>query len=296
MAEGVTPEPGSELQPVAGRELEPRSSKELARYTPRPVHGHETKFRLTYAGLAGLALAAVAAAAVFLLSGKPPKPPAWSRWKPSASGDAALLQIASHVAPAYRLPTGEQLVAVEGGPAEIAGLPVHIVLLKTPSDFSLPPGKSALFTLSGLGQHGSISFGKPSHERMLLLQREALEISLYTFHYVKDVQQVVVILPPAPKDQKPSHAMFFRKNDMKPRLERPLHFTLAERPPSIPSLRGGPNKDFLEKVAASDLYNFDVTQAPDASVLLELAHFPIQGSAGGGSSGSGSGTSGTKTP
>src|SRR3954452_12920079 len=107
MADGVTPETsGAELEPTAGRELESAGSKELAPYAPRVSHGHETRFRFTYAILAGVALAAVAATVIFLASGKPPTPPEWSQWKPSAGGDQALGQIAEHVGPAYRLPTG----------------------------------------------------------------------------------------------------------------------------------------------------------------------------------------------
>ena len=278
MAEGVTPEPGGgkELEPTTGsRELEQTHSKELAPYTPRISHGHETKFRMIYAVLAGVGLAAVAAAVIFLAAGKPPKPPEWSTWKPTASGDDALTQIASHIAPAYRQPGGQQLVAVEGGPAQVAGLPVKIVLLRTPNDFALAQGKSAVFSLCGLGKFCSIKSGKPSHERTLLLQRESLELALYSFRYVGDVKQVVVILPPAPK-RKPSQAMFFSRADMKPQLDQPLRATLPAKPPSIPSLRDGPIKDFLEKVTGSQVYNYDLTQAQDASVLLELAHFDLK--------------------
>src|ERR671930_674483 len=136
MAEGVTPEPsgGKELEPTTGRELEQSHSKELERYTPRPAHGHETKFRMTYAVLGGIGLAAVAAAVIFIAAGKPPKPPPWSAWKPTASGDQALAQIAEHVAPAYRLPTGQQIVAVGGGALQIAGNPGKNLLRPTPRE------------------------------------------------------------------------------------------------------------------------------------------------------------------
>jgi hypothetical protein len=276
MAEGVTPEPGKGLERASGHELEAPKSKELTKYAPRVTHGHEHKFRFTYAALAGLGLAAVAAAVIFVVAGKPPKPPAWSQWKPTAGGDQALAQIADHVAPAYRLPTGEQLVAVDGGPLQIQGIPVKIVLLKSPRDFALADGKGALFTLCGLGDNCSIKSGKPSHERMLLLRREAQELALYTFRYVKDVDQVVVLLPPAPK-AKPSVAMFIRKNDVKSQIEKPLHATLPPKPPSITALKGGrPMANYLEKLTLPEVYNFDVVQSQDASVLLELARFPLQ--------------------
>jgi hypothetical protein len=286
MAEGVTPEPngaGKELEPTKRPELEKAQSKELAPYTPQAKHGHETKFRMTYAVLAGLGLAAVAAAVIFIAAGKPPKPPQWSLWKPSASGDQALGQIAEHVAPAYRLPTGEQLVAVDGGPLQIAGFPVKIVLRPNPNEASPSDGKGALFTLCGLGKNCSIKSGKPSVERALLMQREAYELALYTFRYVGDVKQVVVLLAPPP-GKTPSQAMFFKRNDLKPALSRPLRFTLPGKPPSLPALKAGRERSFITNTVGNDLYNFDVIQAQDASVLLELAHFPLQDSSSSGSS------------
>jgi hypothetical protein len=290
MAEGVTPEKGGgELEPVAGRELEPAQSKELAPYTPRVSHGHETKFRFTYAILAGVALAAVAATGIFVAAGKPPTPPQWSPWKPAASGDEALGQIANHVAPAYRLPGGEQLVAVNGGPLQIEGIPVKIVVRPTPTDAAPSDGKGALYTLCGLGKNCSIKAGKPSHERALLMQREAYELALYTFRYVGDVKQVVVLLPPPPK-RPPTQAMFFKRNRVEPQLARPLRFALPGKPPSIKSLKGGPARDFIDRATGSDVWNFDLIQAQDASVLLELAHFPLQDAS------SGSSQSATGTP
>jgi hypothetical protein len=276
MAEGVTPESsGKDLESTSGQELESAHSKELAPYTPQVSHGHESKFRFSYAILAGIGVAALAIAGIFIAAGKPPKPPAWSTWKPSAGGDQALGQIANHVGPAYRLPTGEQLVAVDGGPLQIAGIPVKILLRPSRTESAPSDGTGALYTLCGLGKNCSIKAGKPSHERSLLMQREAYELALYTFRYVGDVQQVVVLLPPPP-GKPPLQAMFFKKDELKQELSRPLRFTLTGKPPLISSLKGGPAKKFIDKATGSDVYYFDVIQAQDASVLLELAHFPLQ--------------------
>ncbi|HEY2601677.1 MAG TPA: hypothetical protein VGI67_08985 [Thermoleophilaceae bacterium] len=277
MADDLTPDlpSGTDLERGSTRELEERHSKELEKYRPRATHGHETKFRMIYAVLAGVGLAAVAAAAIFMIGGRPPKPPQWSSWKPSGSGDQALGQIADHIAPSYRLPTGEQLVAVDGGPLQIAGIPVKVLLRPTPKESAPSNGKGALYTLCGLGNHCSIKAGHPSHERTLLMQREAYELALYTFRYVGDVKQVVVLLPPPP-GKTPTQAMFFRKDDLKPELARPLRFTLPGRPPSIRALKTGSARKFINRSTAGDVYNFGVIQAQDASLLLELAHFPLQ--------------------
>ena len=276
MAEGVTPpeSSGSELEARAGAELETRQSKELAPYVPQQ-HGHETRFRLMYAVLAGVALAAVAIAAIFVMAGRPPKPPQWSQWEPSAGGDAALGQIAEHIAPAYRLPTGEQLVAINGGPLQFAGFPARVVLLKPPNDYKLADGKGALFILCGLGNNCSIRVGKASKERGRLLQREALELALDSFHYVSDLKHVVVLMPPAPK-KTPTRAMFFERGDVKPQLDRPLRTTLGSRPPSILSLKEGtPQSNTIERLTGSELYFFKPLQTQDVGVLLELSRSPL---------------------
>jgi hypothetical protein len=52
--------------------------------------------------------------------------------------------------------------------------------------------------MCGDGSDCSIKQGKPSLERGLLLYREALELALYTFHYVGGVEQVIVTIPPPP--------------------------------------------------------------------------------------------------
>ena len=42
--------------------------------------------------------------------------------------------------------------------------------------------------------------GKPSQERLKVLHREALELALYTFRYLPDVEGVVTLLPPPPPE------------------------------------------------------------------------------------------------
>ncbi|MGZ4200649.1 MAG: hypothetical protein ACXVRH_01170 [Thermoleophilaceae bacterium] len=287
MAEDLTPPeeqpPGHELAHV-GRELEPAPKREIQQYVPYETK-HVHKFRMAFAGLVGFGVAAVAAAVLFLIAGRPPKPPAWSEWKPSASGDAALEQIATHVGQRYRLPSGQQLVLVEGGPLQIGGFPVHVVLQPTATATpSLSNGQGALYVLSGMGPKGSITTGKPSQERMLLLRREALELALYTFRYEKDVKQVVAILPPAPKTD-PVRAMFFRRGDVSDELARPLRFTLPGTPPPIESLHTGPMHDYLNKLTNPGFYFFGVQQAQDANFLLILSHSPPQPASSSSSSG-----------
>jgi hypothetical protein len=60
-----------------------------------------------------------------------------------------------------------------------------------------------------------IDAGKPSKERMLLLRREGLELALYSFRYLKDVKQVVVLIPATPGKAQ-TIALYFSRDDCVP--------------------------------------------------------------------------------
>ena len=62
-----------------------------------------------------------------------------------------------------------------------------------------------------------------------VLRREALELSLYAFKYLKNVDQVVSLVQTV-KDGGTS-AVFLRKRDLQPELEHPLRDTLPLRTP-----------------------------------------------------------------
>jgi hypothetical protein len=128
-----------------------------------------------------------------------------------------------------------------------------------------------LYNLCGLGQNCSIKEGKPTVARSLVLRREALELALYTFRYIKNVNQVVVILPPKPGD-KPSYAMFFRRGDssIDASLSRPLAATLPGSPPvppNIPKLE----QASLDQLTAPNLFQFTPQEGGDAHVYLVLS-------------------------
>ena len=79
------------------------------------------------------------------------------------------------------------------------------------------------YRLCGSGDNCSIAIGTPSPSELQLLRREALELSLYTFKYVKDVDSVVVFLPPPPPsanaEQQTSGTLFLRRERRRAELE-----------------------------------------------------------------------------
>ena len=125
------------------------------------------------------------------------------------------------------------------------------------------------FVLCGLGQNCSISQGEASAARHSLLRRQALELSLYTFKYVDDIDSVTVFLPPPPGGESPGSAVFLRRGDVKQELSRPLSRTMAPGAPSIGSI---PARELqtLNRITSARLYRYEYTQAQDLSAVLVL--------------------------
>ncbi len=233
---------------------------------------HTPRFQFLLGALFAVGLAAVAAVVALAMQGKRTGPPEpfWSAWRPHGGDSPA--QIAQHVGQHYHLGTGEQLVVVTGGPLEIAGLPMDIVLQQPVSQggsFFKVDGKGVLYRMCGLGPQCSIAAGKPSTERGLLLRREALELALYTFRYV-DADNVVVFIPPAP-GKKPSQAVFFRRSDVGKQLEQPLGSTLTRTAPLPSTMVHSPDAQSVYRITTPHQFRFSFSQANgDQSAFLIL--------------------------
>jgi hypothetical protein len=251
---------------------------ELAR--PIDVTPHAARFQFIYGVLIAIAVTAVAATAYLVghdRGSAQPVGPFWSAWAPTKGGGNPLRQISNHVGPEYRLPGGQQLVAVTGGPMEVAGFPLTIALREDPTNnnnITLISGSDGvLYRLCGLGPKCAIDHGKPSTERHLLLRREALELALYTFRYIRGVNDVVVLMPPR-LGEDPSQALFFRLKDVVPELDRPLDRSLAARTPSIRGVAASPDAPLVDRITTASLFKFSLTQAnQDNQAFLVLDRF-----------------------
>jgi hypothetical protein len=244
----------------------------------QPPSTYAPRFRMITGALVGVAIGALAATGLLIAGGQPAKGPSWSPWKPSdRNTQDGAQQIARHVGANYRLPTGDQLVLVTGGPLKVAGLdlPVRIALDESAGgtgsadDVSEIKGRTAMYQLCGLGPRCAINKGKPSTERFLLLRREALELALYSFHYLRGVKNVVALLPPAP-GEKPENALFFRKSDYEPALDHPLASTLPSPPPTLNALPDSPEATLIERLTNDSLFRYSFQQSQDLSAFLVL--------------------------
>jgi hypothetical protein len=255
-------------------------AEDLARIVPDddsakdPAGGpppYQSRFQLIFGVLLGVGLAALVATAIVLAGGRKAQDPAaatWAGWHPTASdGLAAVNQIADHVGQRYVLPSGNQLVGVRGGALELANLPVTIALAQQ-GQVKILDEKGVLYNLCGLGTNCSIKEGKPTYARSLVLRREALELALYTFRYIKNVNQVVVILPPK-KGDKPGYAMFYRRDDVGASLNRPLAATLPGQPPVPPNVPKA-EQAFINSLTSGNFFAFTPQEGGDAHIYLVL--------------------------
>ena len=171
---------------------------------------------------------------------------------------------------------------------EVFDVPLEVALRTAPQGGNIDfiDGNGLMFTLNGLGPKGSVRGGKPSEERHLFLRREALELALYTFRYVKDVDLVVALLPPKPPEKKKdgttatataedsqTQALFFRPGDLEPQLEIPLRATIpasTPRPETIPPSESRR----IDALTRSNLFLASFQQGQDQKAFLVLDRLP----------------------
>jgi hypothetical protein len=231
---------------------------------------HAARFQFVYGILIGVGIAALAAAVLAFSGSDKPQTVAlssWSSWQPTRGAGDPIQQIIDHVGPEYRLGSGKQAVAITGGPSQVEGIPLVVALRSDPAnhgDVSILDNKNVvLYRMCGLGKDCSIKEGKPSRERGLLMRREALELALYTFNYVADIDAVTILMPPAidAKTKKPSHvALLFRPEDVQPSLQNPLTDTLPGPTPSVKTLLRSRNLPVIDTITRPLQFDFSVTQ------------------------------------
>lgn len=248
--------------------------------TSRPPVRHAARFAFFTGALVFFAVASTALAILFAMTSgeRQSSGPRWAAFKPASNGlDSGAREIADYVGRQYRMPTGEQIVAVTGGPMELQNLPMKIAVRESVADggdIKLLDGKGVLYRMCGLGENCAISKGKPTQERALLLRREALELALYSFHDLDDIDHVVVFMPPA-KGEDPTVALHFGRGDVAGQLARPLTATLPLPVPNPDTITTSPDTPFVQRLTISNLFKFSLTTGnQDANVFLVLDPLP----------------------
>jgi hypothetical protein len=251
------------------------------RYDEPRVFG--ARFAIAYLLLA--VVAGVGIGAAYLLATRPDAAPGakWSSWKPTGRESSYPSQIADFVGNRYVLESGSPMVFVLADSPQVQDVPIRNVAIRNdPSDANdisiakVDSDKSVMYTLCGGGGQCTIPEGTPTPARRRLLQRQSLELALYTFKYA-DVDTVIATLPPTEVPdggtQSSGTALFFRKKDFSRELDRPLARTLLtdDRPgQEIVGIEAGT----IDRLTGRHLYNFVFTLAQEGSAIMVLT--PVQ--------------------
>lgn len=266
-------EQGQTLREALGQEAEVRQPSALAPSVHR-------KFLLAYLFIAMLGGAALGAFVVLLARPDPGPEQPWSSFRPHGSTDARVKQIAYRVGSGYRFANGNQIVVAIGGKPMVDQIPVSVVAIRPDTSTgaaeegdiqTLPGNDTVQYTLCGLGQRCTIPSGTPSTERGVLLTREAIELSLYTFKYVDSAKAVAVFLPPVKQGKKlyAPPVLLLRRGAVSAELHRPITSTFATRAPGLGGLTAA-ERDTIDRIAISNLYTHEYQQASDGTAILVL--------------------------
>ena len=160
----------------------------------------------------------------------------WSTWKPSQQGLIGAHQIALRLGPEYRAPNGTQLVAVQEHAPYVQGIHLEAVgVRRLNQNGQIDPyiglfgtSRMLIYAFCGLQTNCSLEATTTAAEERVL-RREALELSLYAFKYLKNVDQVVSLVQTVKNGG--TSAVFLRKSDLQPELDHPLRNTLPLRTP-----------------------------------------------------------------
>jgi hypothetical protein len=272
---------------------------------------HAAKFRTATLVLALIALAAVSGAVVLALGARRGGPaPAWAGWSPPDGGAQGARDIADHLAPLYRISGADQLDAVTvlnvPSPNLDSGTstPPNQVQVAVSNDGSLTNvsllgGRTIAYNLCGLQSSDcSIPATTASSNEMLLLRREGLELALFTFEYLRGVDNVVALMPPSQTAQTATLtaqpptaaqrsatqpldlALVFDRTELQdPFLTQPLTATMSAIPPPVYELaawRQTSEAALIDQLTARTLYSYRYLSNPGGGRLLVLSALPPQ--------------------
>jgi hypothetical protein len=274
VAEAVMPEQSKD--PAAPKE------EGLPRFErPKAVHGG--RFMIGYAVVVLMVGAALVALAVMTRGNDSSSSSAVVAGVPvTEDGFQRAREIATEVARQYRGANGEQIVAVTAQPGEVSGLPLQYIAMRhgrnrplTEGDVTvIQPGETALFSFCGLGGEQNCSLpGEPTPERLMLLRREAVELSIHTFRFLPEIQTVVSLFPPVQREGQPpqTFAVYFQRRHLQSALEQPFSKILPERPPFAEGDITPGEAETINRLTETRLFTSSFEQLQTQGVILNLS-------------------------
>ena len=210
-----------------------------------------------------------------LLVSKETSKQAWSDYTPKGSDVFEKAQkMVDHVAPKYRY-GGAPIAVVQAQPLLYRDAVVDgIAFTKPPlrgvggrlSDFE-PSGSTITYVFCGRAQ-GCALPQEASGEIGLLLQRESLELALYTFKYWPDVRSIVTLLP---ANGRSTAAVFLRRRHVAKFLDKPLFSTLPRHEELTAESLTNAERETIDRVVVNNTFASRFEQAPNGRTVLLLS-------------------------
>ena len=242
----------------------------------RKRSGYRAQFAMAYTLVAAVFVGVIVLFAFLVSQNEPAR---WSSYQPKGSGIERAQDIANHIAPSY-LEGGDTLASVNAQRPVINSASVDaFAIARAPTANvgggieKLEPAENSMFyVFCGSGQRCAVP-GEPTPERVLLLRREALELALYTFKYMEDVDSVVTLLPPVGNV---NTAGYFKRSAVREHLDKPLFETLPAEGPFEAENPAFDDGEEAERLAANSFFQSGVQELPNGGALLVLTPPPVR--------------------
>jgi hypothetical protein len=289
VAEAVTPvdEPAETPAPVEPAAVDAPVDAEARVVESEPIvipprraeRDWRRRFTLGFVLLGILAVGAFALLGGMIGRATEAAPPSWSPgFEPAGEGLDRAASIAGFIETRYRLADGNQLVtAFPGVPSYTVGnedVPAAGFAIKRPAMAGgdnyewLTADNTIQYVLCGLGQGCAIATGDPTPERERLVRREALELALYTFKYVKGIDRVATFLPPR-AGSPATWMLLFQRDDYGDQLHHPVAQTL---PDAVPPAEAIPADQVatIDGLTNPQRYRFEVQNLQNGQPIFVL--------------------------
>ena len=255
--------PSAEVVPISTPEGPPMPATLSLIPAPQRFTG---RFAIVYTTLGIIGAAAITGLVVLVIRPGHHAGPAWSTWKPPAGNTQKVAAaIADRIAHRYRLSeSGGQLVAVIPQKPEVTSGTQNISI-KFVAVRKAPQSNTGI----AIGAHCSIAKGQPTQTRGRLVRREALEVALYTFKFVPNVDSIAAFMPPPP-GQTASSILYLRKDDVKDQLHQPLAKTLPLTTPPLPGASDSAEVSTIDKLTLPHMFTYQLQALPAGGAVLIL--------------------------
>jgi hypothetical protein len=232
-------------------------------------------FRLAYGVLALAFWLSLAGFVLLLARPNHSKPIVWSAWKPNTQGLLGAREISLRIAPQYKGTNGAQLIAVQPHGPQVQGLRLEAIgVRRLNSGGQIDPyigmyrtDNTLIYAFCGLQTNcGLQGDNTPALQRSL--RRAALELSLYSFKYLKGIDQVVSLVQSVKAGG--TSAVFLRKSDLKPELAHPLRDTLPLRQAPNAGSSDAKEAAVIDALTVSNTFPAHFEPLPDGDAILVL--------------------------